>query len=117
VTDQPPIETLRDILGICRALYVEWAPYAGPIEMDELMAVGSDLREAYQRLLKAKPGTAAQRAAWAQADQATQRLGVLVGEHTSTKAIVRAAGGRLGVLPVAPRFDSDAKVRERVKRG
>ena len=56
-------------------------------------------------------------AAWAKADEATQRLGVLVGEHKSTKAIVKAVGSRLGVDPNIPKFDPDAKVRERVKRG
>ena len=117
MADQPPIETLRDILGIARALYVEWSPYAGPIELDELLTVGSDLRSAYQRLLRARPGTAAHRAAWDQADQATQRLGVLMGEYTSTRAIVRAVGKRLGVEPPVPGFDPNAKVRERVKRG
>jgi len=94
---EPPLDTLRDLLGIARALYVEWSPYAGPIEMDELRGIGSELREAYQRLLKARAGTAAYTAAWRQADQATQRLGVLVGEHTSTRAIVRAVGGQVGV--------------------
>ena len=117
MSDQLPIEILRDVLGICRALYVEWSPYAGPIEMDELMAVGYGLRESYQRLLKAKSGTAAYKAAWVQAEEATQRLGVLVGEHTSTNAIVKAVGNKLGLLPKVPAFDPDAKVRERVKRG
>jgi hypothetical protein len=96
---------------------VEMSPYAGPIELDELMAIGSDLRAAYQRLLKAKPGTAAHRATWNQADQATQRLGILVGEHTSTRAIVRAVGNKLGLEPPVPGFDRDAKIRQRVKRG
>ena len=117
MADQHPLDTLRDLLGIARALYVEWSPYCGPIELDELKSVGSHLRDAYQRLLKARPGTAAYRAAWQQADQATQRLGILVGEHTSTKAIVRAVGDKHGLLPPTPRFDPDAKVRERVKRG
>jgi hypothetical protein len=117
VIDQPPLEILRDVLGIARALYVEWSRYAGPIELDELRAIGSDLRNTYQRLLKAKPGTAAHRAAWAQADAATQRLGVLVGEYTSTRALVRAVGSKLGVEPKQAEFDRDAKIRERVKRG
>ena len=112
-----PLDTLRDVLGIARALYVEWSPYCGPIELDELKAIGSDLRESYQRLLKARPGTAAYTAAWRQAEQATQRLGVLVGEHTSTKAIVRAVASKLNVEPPAPKVDPDAKLRERVKRG
>jgi len=114
---EAPADLVRDVLGVARALYLEWSPYAGPIEMDELLSVGSDLREAYQRLLRAKPGTAAHRAAWAQADQATQRLGILVGEHTSTKALVRAVGAKLGVVRPDPPFDRDAKIRERVKRG
>ncbi len=115
--DVNPIDTLRDILGIARALYVEWAPYAGPIELDELRSVGSDLRDAYERLVRARPGTAAYTAALAKAAQATQRLGLLVGEHTSTRALVRAVGSRIGVEPSVPGFDPDAKIRERVKRG
>ena len=112
-----PLETLRDILGIARALYVEWSPYAGPIELDELRSLGAELRDAYQRVQRARPGTAACRAAWNQADHAVQRLGVLVGEHTSTKALVRAVGSRLGVTPPVAVFDPNAKHRERVKRG
>src|SRR6185369_515395 len=51
---------------------------------------------------------AAHRSAWEQAEQATQRLGVLV-EHTSIKAIVRAVGSKLGISPEPPPFDRDAK--------
>jgi len=112
-----PIETLRDLLGIARAVYVEWAPSAGPIELDELRSLGADLRDAHQCVLRALPGSAAYTAAWAKADRATHRLGVLVGEHTSTKALVRAVGSRLGVKPTIPGFDPNAKIRERVKRG
>ena len=112
-----PIETLRDLLGIARALYVEWAPYAGPIEFDELRSIGGDLRDAYQCILRARPGTAASTAAWAKADAATQRLGILLGEHTSTRALVRAVGSRLGVEPSIPEFDPHSKHRERIKRG
>ena len=111
-----PIETLRDVLGIARALYVEWVPYAGPIELDELRVVGAALRDAYERVLRARSGTAAYTTAWTKADQATQRLGILLGEHTSTRALVRAVGSRLGI-EVVPGFDPHAKHRERVKRG
>jgi hypothetical protein len=112
-----PLDTVRDLLGIARALYVEWSPYAGPIELDELKSIGSELRQSYERLLRARPGTAVHRAAWAHAEQATQRLGALMGEHTSTKEIVRAVGKRLGVVPPMPGFDPHAKIRERIKRG
>jgi len=112
-----PIETLRDVLGIARALYLEWAPYAGPIELDELRAIGGDLRGAYRCIVRTRSGSAAFEAAWAKAEQATQRLGILVGEYTSTKALVRAVGSRLGVKPPVPGFDPNAKIRERVKRG
>ena len=111
------IETLRDLLGIARAVYVEWAPSAGPIELDELRSLGADLRDTYQRVLRARPGTSAYAAAWAQAERATHRLGVVVGEHTSTKALVRAVGSRLGVKATIPGFDPNAKIRERAKRG
>jgi hypothetical protein len=111
------IETLRDLLGTARAVYVECAPSAGPIELDELRSLGADLRDAYQRVLRARPRTAACAAAWAKADRATHRLGVLLGAHTSTRALVRAVGSRLGVKPSIPGFDPNAKVRERGKRG
>jgi len=117
VNDADPVETLRDILGIARALYLECAPSAGPIELDELRAIGADLRDAYQRMLRARPGTAAHATAWANAEQATKCLGSLLGDYTSTRALVRAVGSRLGVKPSIPGFDPKAKLRERVKRG
>jgi len=117
LNDANPIDTLRDILGIARALYLECAPSADPIELDELRAIGADLRDAYERMLRARPGTAAYATACDKADQATQRLGSLLGDYASTRALVRAVGSRLGVKPVIPGFDPSAKLRERVKRG
>ncbi|HYP99172.1 MAG TPA: hypothetical protein VER96_10940 [Polyangiaceae bacterium] len=42
VINQPPISTLRDLVGICQALHMEWSPCADPVELDELMIAGSN---------------------------------------------------------------------------
>jgi hypothetical protein len=36
-----PLEALRDLVGICRALYAAWKKErVGPIELEELAAIG-----------------------------------------------------------------------------
>src|SRR4051794_7055040 len=52
------------------------------------------LEEAYARVQRVRAGTAAHADAGRQAEEAAQRLGILVGDHCSTKAIVRAVDRR-----------------------
>jgi|GEM_PF-4256961 len=60
-----PLETLRDLLGIARALYASWrGDGVGPIEMEQLRCIGEDLREAYRVATRSKPGTGVHRMAW-----------------------------------------------------
>ena len=89
----------------------------GPIEMEELRAVGEALRDAYNRASKSKPGTAAHRAAWAKAERATARFGEIVGQSETVKHLVYYTGKRLGFGPPEPTIDRNQKFRERVKRG
>lgn len=95
-----PIEALRDLVGICRALYAAWKKErVGPIELEELAAIGKDLNEALRLARKTEPETLGHRAAWSRAEEATRRLGHLVGKleplHLTLEAATeRALGGR-----------------------
>jgi hypothetical protein len=74
-----PIEAVRDLLGICRALYAakkrEGAPR--PV-LDELAAIGEKLKQALALAQKTLPDTLGHRAAWTHAEEATARLMKLV---------------------------------------
>ena len=114
-----PLETLRDLLGIARALYAAWSPSEGPVEMEELRGIGADLREAYRLASRTQPGTTAHRAAWVKAERATRQLSDLLGDFTTVKSLVAKTSDRLGFSSGAPKpfYDRNAKVRERRKRG
>lgn len=95
-----PIEALRDLVGICRALYAAWKKErVGPIELEELASIGKDLNDALRLASKTEPETLGHRAAWSRAEEATRRLGHLVGKleplHLTLEAATeRALGGR-----------------------
>ncbi|MFZ5893037.1 MAG: hypothetical protein ACOY0T_18400 [Myxococcota bacterium] len=95
-----PLEALRDLVGICRALYAAWKKErVGPIELEELAGIGKDLSDALRLARKTEPGTLGHRAAWSRAEEATRRLGHLVGKleplHlTLEAATARALGAR-----------------------
>jgi hypothetical protein len=114
-----PIRALRDLLGLVRVVYADWcASGAGPIELEELRAIGEGLSLAFDLASKSKPNTPAHRTAWARAEEATAQLGALIGQHTSLISTVRTANARVvGAPPPPPKFDPNAKIRERVKRG
>jgi hypothetical protein len=113
------LETLRDLLGIARALYASWRKDGmGPIEMEELRSIGEDLREAYRLASKTKQGTGAYLAALTKAERATKRFGDII-QHDTVKQLVSFTGQRLGfAAPNArPFFDRNSKHERRVKRG
>lgn len=114
------LETLRDLLGLARALYAAWKKSGqGPIEMEELRSIGEDLREAYQLAQKARPGSQAHQAAWTKAERASARFGDIVGKYETVQNLVAKTGERLGFRNVnaRPFLDRNEKHRERVKRG
>lgn len=110
--DQLPLESLRDLLGIVRAMYAAWCEAgAGPIELDELLEVGKQLRTALDLASKTKPGTLGHRAAWRHAEAATERLGKLVDHRSSTQELVEAASRRALAGKPAPK-PTDPTARE-----
>ena len=114
-----PLETLRDLLGIARALYASWRKDGvGPIEMEELRSIGEDLRDAHALVSKTKRGSGAYLAAMTKAERATKRLGDII-QHDTVKQLVSFTGQRLGFAqPSAlPFLDRNLKLERRVKRG
>jgi hypothetical protein len=93
---QLPKETVRDLLGISRALYVvrdnQGAP---PAELDRIREVGAWLVDALE-LSRTAPDTLGHRAAWSKAERATTVLTELLLVHDeSTKRLVGAWAERL----------------------
>jgi hypothetical protein len=94
-----PVEAVRDLLGICRALYAAWRVQrpAMEIELGELRAIGQDLRAALELAARSKPDTVGHRAAWGKAERAMRKLGELVNEHDrlmpSIEAVVKRVRG------------------------
>jgi hypothetical protein len=112
-----PLATLRDLLGIVRALFVLWSSNGqGPIEMEEIRGIGADLREAYRLARHSKPGGNAHRAAWLKAERATRELADIIGDFETIKGLVSSTSHRLGFKHHGA-FDPNRRHRERVKRG
>lgn len=94
---QLPIEVVRDLLGLARALYAAFGEM-GPAYDDQrfrLRGIGYQLQLALNRASQGGPGTFAHRCAWLIAEKAAKELGELVAADVSAKALVQATGERL----------------------
>jgi hypothetical protein len=93
---QLPKETIRDLLGIARALYVvRDNQRAQQVELDRIREVSTWLVDALE-LARTRPDTLAHRAAWFKAERATAALTELLIDHDeSTKRLVGAWAERL----------------------
>ncbi len=83
-----PIETVRDLLGIVRALYVAWKEQGRPTA--ELEHIGKELRAAINLARRSPVPSVGHAAAWSRAERATERLGQLVGVTTTLQPVVHA---------------------------
>ncbi len=108
-----PFEALRDLIGVCRALYSAWRRSgAGPVELDELAAIGSELRAALELARQTKPDTIGHRAAWSRAEAATKRPGHLVSALEPLRPTIAAASERVcGATRVTALDEREAKKR------
>lgn len=95
-TGQLPRDTVRDLLGITRALYASRRTAgATPDELAKLADAGALLADALD-LSRTKPDTVGHRAAWAKAERATAALLELLAScDDSTARIVLAWAERL----------------------
>ncbi|MEI9938398.1 MAG: hypothetical protein WDO69_14345 [Pseudomonadota bacterium] len=93
---QLPRDTVRDLLGIARALYVVRDNQgAQPPELDRIREVSAWLVDALE-LSRTAPDTLGHRAAWAKAERATSALTELLLAHDEpTKRLVGAWAERL----------------------
>jgi hypothetical protein len=93
---QLPRDTVRDLLGIARALYVVRDNQgAEQLELDRIREVSAWLVDALE-LSRTQPDTLGHRAAWSKAERATATLTELLLAHDeSTKRLVGAQAERL----------------------
>lgn len=95
-TELLPRDVVRDLLGICRAMYAcRRAEGAAAEELHKLTEAGALLVDALD-LARTKPDTVGHRAAWAKAERGTAMLlESLATSDTSSAALVAAWGPRL----------------------
>jgi hypothetical protein len=106
--DRLPVEAVRDLLGIARAMYAARKREGELAALGELAEIGKKLALAL-KLGQGDPDTMGHRAAWGHAEEATSRLMKLITASTLAAPIVEAAATRLRRIgPHAP-ADRDAK--------
>jgi hypothetical protein len=94
--DALPLESVRDLLGIVRAMYAAAKCDGAPEErLNELVQIGKQLRQAMDLARRTDPDTNGHRAAWTRAEDACKRLGALVTLQESAAPVVAAAASRL----------------------
>ena len=116
-TDPLPLEAVRDLLGITRALFAarkhDHAPAA---ELEELKAIGSALSRAIELARKTEPNTVGHRAAWDKAEMATERLMRVVSATMTAGPLVEAAVVRVRRIQPRPRDADERRSAERYRR-
>ena len=95
-SDPFPFESVRDLLGILRALYAaDKGRGAGARRLATIRALALSLRRATDLALDYGPGTLGHAAAWERAERAVAKLGQLVDVTTPLEPTLRAAGERV----------------------
>ena len=95
--DQLPLEAVRDLLGITRALFAAWKRDAGVSKPDltELESIGKQLKDALALARRTERDTVGHRAAWDKAEDACSRLCRLISISTPIARTVEAAAVRI----------------------
>lgn len=115
--DALPLEPVRDLVGIARAMYAARKRDGAPEpELAELVAIGKKLKHAMDLARRSEPNTLGHRAAWVQAEEATSSLARLVGMSTPAAVLVEAAAIRVRQIRPRARL-SDEKREAQRKRG
>jgi hypothetical protein len=108
-SDPLPVEAVRDLLGIARALFAaRKREFATTPELNELAEIGKKLRAAL-RLAKSAPDTLGHRAAWIQAEDACTRLMRLISLETPAASVVEAAVVRIRRIGPRPPSEREEK--------
>jgi hypothetical protein len=96
LVDPFPFRALRDLIGVCRALYAAAKDRgASRVVLERIGSVGRELSRANAMARASQPGTEQRDAAWRRAEQAARWVGHLVAEHDQARPIVEAATKRV----------------------
>ncbi len=119
--DAIPLEALRDLLAIVRALFAAGLENKGhPVELEALRQIGSDLATALDLAARCEPDTLGHVAAWNRAERATKALGELIDSTMPLRPVLDAAVARALTPAKGPRPNRpsrDAKLEQRKRRG
>jgi hypothetical protein len=115
--DALPIEAVRDLLGIARAMYAAAKREgAGTPRLLELSEVGKRLKLALDLARRTPPESVGHRAAWSHAEAATGALMKMVSATTPAAPIVEAAVIRLRRLEPMESEREARKAAEKTRR-
>jgi hypothetical protein len=88
-----PLNALRELVGVCRALYVGWTcDDADSLDLEELAEIGLELAHALSLARSTAPDSGGHRSAWARAEAATGRLGLLIAKTSGIQGSARREG-------------------------
>jgi hypothetical protein len=92
-----PLDALRDLIALCRALYVTFRGMGKgyDAQIATVSQIGAKLGRALEKAQKGGPGTWNHRTAWLLAEEATKELGQAVDVYLPAKALITASGERL----------------------
>ena len=109
-----PFETVRDLLGLLRALYLSTKRQGDQGKRLRTIArLGSQLQRASEQARAHPPGSLGFAAAWQRAEQAVRALGDIVDCTTPLEPTLIAAGDR---VRSAQRADGSREIRRRLRR-
>lgn len=92
-----PLDALRDLIALTRALYVTFRGLGKGYDrqLEQLTHIGAKLGRALDKAQKGGPGTWNHKTAWLMAEEATLELGNVVDVFLPAKAVITASGERL----------------------
>ena len=94
-----PLEAIRDLLGIARALYLVRLEHgASAVELRQIKNAGRALFDALEIAKTCRRGSKVYGGAWTEAERGARLIGELIGADTSDTSLVEA-----GVNRVRPR--------------
>jgi hypothetical protein len=108
-----PVDAVRDLLGIARALYAAKKSEGAPAwVLEELKAIGEKLKLSLE-LGRKPPDSLGHRAAISHAEDACGRLTRLITHETPLAPTLEAATVRVRRIPALPSVAEDMKRRRR----
>ncbi|HEY2405224.1 MAG TPA: hypothetical protein VGI10_04440 [Polyangiaceae bacterium] len=121
-SEQMPVAAIRDLLGIVRVMYAtEVAGDGHPVRLQELVEIGKLLAGAYADARTLPADCLGHRSGWRKAEEAVQRLSLLIADAMPLRPVALKAGERVteGGKPPADALtaaDREARRLHRARR-